>query len=145
MCLLPFDAIAAAFLRLRPSKRTLVQVVEDIRNLDEVRPLLPGNDERHTFVGLGQTFEREVAESLDYNASQPVLALDPEWCQRAFAALADSLEGLQGNVALLATNPAIRPFARKFVGLQYPHLWILSRRELLPGLSARVKRTVTLA
>lgn len=140
--LLPFGAILAAFLRLRSIQRPLVHIVEEIRCLDEVRPLLPANNERHSFLVLSPEFEREIARSLDYSASQPVLARDPERLQSDFASVAAAVQDLQGAVAILVTSNTIRPFVRKFLSLQYPYLWVLSRKELFPKLSGRIIGTV---
>lgn len=137
--LVPIKAILNTYLRLHRAKNTLVQIVEEIRCLDEIRPLLPGNNQYHSFVTLSSEIEREVSRSLDYSANQPVLAMDPEQIQNIFSATATEFENLTTDVvAMLVSNNSIRPFVRKILSLQYPNLQVLSQKELLPNLSSRV-------
>jgi hypothetical protein len=142
--LVPFKTILGTFLHLHRAKNPLVEVVEEIRCLDEIRPLLPGNDGECSFVALSSEIERQVRSSLDFSSSQPVLAIDPEQIQNIWASVAAEFETLTTDaIAILVSNNSIRPFVRNILKLQYPNLQVLSRKELLPNLSSRIIGTVS--
>lgn len=139
--LVPFNQILTAFCRLR-LQRNLVELVEEIRCLDEVRPCLWGNSERTAFVSLSPDLELGITRSIDYNAGQPVLAVSPELAQRFLSSLETALRELRGDVALLTSNKSIRPFIRRLASMQYPHLAVLSRDEIPSKISGKIVATV---
>jgi hypothetical protein len=138
-----FKSILEFFLRLRRSRQPLVDIVEEIRATKEVRASLPGNGAGCCFVALTPDFEQAISASLDYAGSQPVLSMEAEVVQQAIQSFR-AIDGVGGLVVVLVKKPAIRPFVRKLVNVEFSNLHVMSQREVLPQAGGKVVRTISL-
>ena len=132
-----FAKICEQFLELRKNKDSLIEIVEALRSLPEIRETLPGNSRGVDLFTLSEGFEKSIKDAIFRQDAIPVLAMEPEPCQAALTAVRKTV-GEVKNTALLVEDGSIRPFLRKLVELEFPGLFILSRLELLPELTGQV-------
>jgi tetratricopeptide (TPR) repeat protein len=136
--LFPLRGIVETFSRLRASGSARLEILRAVRSLPEIRPRLIGNNDSTSFYRLAPALEEEFARSIQIIDSIPYLAMDPETTQRILKTIRDMVRRHTHSVALLVGNPSIRRFVRRLVELEFPHLFVLSGEELLPGLEARI-------
>ena len=136
--LFPLRGIVETFSRLRASGTARLEILRAIRCLPEVRPRLIGNNDTTSFYRLAPALEEAFADSIQIVDSLPCLAMNPETTQRILRTIRDMAARHTHSVALLVGNPSIRRFVRKLVELEFPHLFVLSGEELLPGLEAGI-------
>jgi flagellar biosynthesis component FlhA len=111
---------------------------------DPVRTGLPGNSAGCTLLSPTAEYEREVFRSINYTGREPVLSMEAEVLQRALAGVRETASNVTGSAAVVVNNPAIRPFVRAFLGVEFPYLDVLSRRELAPGMDVKAARAIPL-
>jgi hypothetical protein len=133
----PIKALAAIgerYLKLTGSHIPAHEISEELRCLDDIRPHLHGNQSRTPLYRLGMKFVELLANGIVRNGDAAVLAIEPQPCQEALAAVrseVNSLPPMAKNPVLVVDDWRLRPFARLLVELEFPHLWVLARRELL--------------
>lgn len=132
-----FVRICERFLEPSDNKNRLFEIVEALRSLPEIRGTLPGNNKGIDLFTLSKDFEKSIKDAISRQDAIPVLAMEPEPCQAALAAVREALEGRK-HTALLVEDCSIRPFVRELVELEFPGLFVLSRLELLPELTGQV-------
>ncbi len=115
----------------------LLTIVEMVRSRPEIRPILPGNNERYWFYPLGREIEVELAGFLYREDQQPLLVMSLEQWPEMLRVIGE-LVFEQTWPALLVANAELRPFVRKLIEWSYPQIPVLSERELLPGLESRI-------
>ena len=136
--LLPLRGIVETFCRLRASGSARLEILRAVRRLPEVRPRLIGNNDSTSFYRLAPALEEEFARSIQIIDSIPSLVMNPETSGRILRTIRDMATRHTHSVALVVGNPSIRRFVRKLVELEFPHLFVLSGEELLPGLEAGI-------
>ena len=117
--------------------KDLTTIIEEVRSLPEVRPSLWGNSYAYAFHRLGDQITKDIAKSVRIEQGNKFLAMLPEDCQEALARVRESLSSVT-NVALVVEQPELRPLIRRLIELEWPHVPVLSRAELLPELSNRI-------
>jgi type III secretory pathway component EscV/tetratricopeptide (TPR) repeat protein len=139
----PFAKILEAFERQYSKQRSLQDIVERIRFLPDFRSKLPGNDERLTILPLSRHFEVEIRNSVYRSGAYAVLAMEPERCQSVLAAVRKAVED-NSPAAILVETPDWRPFVRSLIEIEFPHVPVLSRRELKDGFQAKTAGMIDL-
>jgi hypothetical protein len=131
--------------------RALVQIVEDIRNTDEMRWLLPGMQWRTQYFrlepALEAAFARRLVEARTFKGEEQVLALEPELTQELLAAVRIAIAALPTDappVAMIVREPSIRPHLRRVVELEFPHMPVVAEREVADWMRERVIGTIRL-
>jgi len=134
-----FGSIVSEFRRCRSLNRGLVNTVEEIRSLPQIRKRLPGNshDAPPVISGLNPDLENRIAAAIIWNGSEP--------CFNGSSAIRQEVRSLalQARIeagrrcAVLLTTPVVRPFARNM--LEGMDVSVLSRREILPTLLLQMK------
>src|SRR5262249_53826098 len=124
----PFHDVCATFRNMYANGVNLQEIVERIRLLPAFRERLPGNDGRRTLMNLGTGFEAEIRRSLYKCDGRSILAMTPERCQAALAAVRNQVSGRPH--ALVVDDAALRPYVRKLVELEFADLPVLSRAEI---------------
>jgi flagellar biosynthesis protein FlhA len=110
------------------------EIPEEIRCLDVVRGAIPGNTPDTPIYLLGGNLVSLIAKGIQRDGEAAVLALEPEPTQNALTAVRNEVAKLPPttrNPILFVEDWHIRPFVRKLVELEFPHLAVLSRREAL--------------
>jgi type III secretory pathway component EscV/tetratricopeptide (TPR) repeat protein len=125
----PFAQIYDAFERLYSEGVNVHDMVETIRSLPGLRSQLPGNDPRYRILPFGPRFEADLRNSIYKSGSHSLLAMEPENCQSALAAVRTEV-GSKGNLAAVVDDAELRPFLRLLLELEFPNVPVLSRREL---------------
>ena len=133
-------AIVDRFKLSRAARTDLVTLVEEVRSLPEIRPVLAGNDDRYVFHLIGPTFEQEIEAAINRNGSQPVLAMDLPTLGKFQTALSGlrTRVASERHVAVIVANVGLRPFVRQLIELELPNVPVLSRRELKTELERNI-------
>jgi hypothetical protein len=131
-------AISERYLGLTASGVASEETIEELRCLDGVRPALRYARESVAVCELGENFVKLIRNGIINDGDAVVLALEPESTQKALSAVRNEVTNLPPgaqNVFLLVEDWQHRRPIRKLVELEFPHLRVLSRRELmdLPG------------
>lgn len=130
--------VVHCFEAMRAAGADRLAIVDAVRRLPRVRPLLPGNEPGNTLLALGEVWEERLARAITLDRGQPVLALEQQVTQRCLAALREALAAAPPAIALLIENARVRRFARKLVELEHPQLAVLARDELAAPLEGRL-------
>ncbi len=124
--------------------KDLMTIVESVRSLPEVRPTLPGNNAAYSFYRLGERITKELAESVRTENGHQFLAILPEDCQEALAAVRNQISSRK-NVGLVVEQAELRPLVRRLTELEWPLAPVLSLNELLPELTSQIVGEIELA
>ncbi len=142
------DLIAIVDCFLANADHPTHEVVEHIRCLDSVRSQLNGNDrDRLAPVWLlSNELAALLAAAVLREGDAAVLAIEPELTQEVLAAVRVAVGEAQDapNGVILVDDWRLRPFVRRLVELEFPHLWVLSRREAFEPDARRVVATIAL-
>lgn len=132
--LTPIDLILRQISELLDQHLDLVSIVEEIRFLPAIRLSLPGNNSAYSFYRLGERMTSLLDQSVREGDHYQFLALEPEKCQEALAAVRDKVLG-KTNIGIVAENSVLRPLLRRLIELEFPDIPILALKELLtaPG------------
>jgi len=124
------DAIIRCVCQPTANQGDLLQLVDQIRLLKEVRPRLPGNDASSLRVLTAAT-ESLIREQLQH---QPL----PSGIGRgAFDEIVNTIGPIEAGVAIVVDDTAIRAFTRRILERVQPDIAVIARRELLPSARAR--------
>jgi len=137
------EEIVKRFCQLRETGTPLWAIGEEIRSIPGVRPVLPGNNSRYSFYRLGPQYEAKINHSMMREDQQPILVMEPVDCGEALTAVRNEI-GSQRYRALIVEDPDLRPFLSELIKLEFPHIPVLSRQELLPELEDRIVGEVEL-
>jgi tetratricopeptide (TPR) repeat protein len=124
------------------------EIAEKIRSVEAVRGSLPGNTPNAPIYRLGEDLASLIADGIQRNGEATVLALEPQPTQDALAAFRADVAKLAPtakNPSLFVEDWQMRPFVRKLVELEFPHLAVLSRREVSSPDTRPALGTITLA
>ena len=123
----PFEVLCATFKELSANRVSLCDVVEHIRGLPSFRERLPGNEGQRSYLKLSTGFEAEIRRGIYERDGQSILAMEPERCQAALAAVRARAVGRH---LALVVDAALRPLVRKLVELEFRDLPVLSSAEV---------------
>ena len=117
----------------------------------KLRDRLPGNHADAEFFWLSPRFEaaiRESVERLDGSGdplrAKTLFSLLPETAQDLLKAVRDSVGGTSRRQVLVARADGIRPFVRRLIQPEFPHVQTLSLAELRPNLRETVRSMIEL-
>ncbi|HZF73344.1 MAG TPA: FHIPEP family type III secretion protein, partial [Gemmatimonadaceae bacterium] len=119
------------FLELYAKDMKPHDIVEQLRLLPDLRAHLPGVGARIALHRLGDRFEERIQRAMSSDNGRFVLALLPDDCQALLTAVREQARNRPS--ALIVSNPALRPFVRKLVQLEFPELSVLAAEELQAG------------
>jgi hypothetical protein len=140
-------AIAERYLELA-GWDSIMDIVEEMRLLDSIRPHLPGNRPGTSIFRFGKKFTELLESCIVRDATSAVLAMVPEPCQKALSAVRSDLGSWTtqpvGDRIGVVENWRLRPFARLLLELEFPHVHILAERELIDILSMQLVGTIEL-
>ncbi len=139
----PLDQICRTFCESLGAGLDLTAIVEGTRSLPDLRPKLPGNNNNYTLYRLGPQFMAQIEQSIRTEQEHRFLAMEPEKCQQALAAVRDKVAS-QAGIALWVEQPALRPFVRRLTEIEFPGIPVLSRQELLPELTGQMAGEIDL-
>jgi tetratricopeptide (TPR) repeat protein len=128
------EPIASRFAELFASGVSRTAIVEQLRSLAEVRPVLPGNRMGTRFFHIGPNLSARLSEAITSDNGRTVLAMEPEDCQELLSTVRTEIGS--ERAALIVDEPSVRPFARCLFELEFPDLAVLTRAELLPELTS---------
>lgn len=136
----PFRRIVETVIERRRGGADRLAVLGHIRLLPEVRPLLPGNDGTYPLWALDPTIEAQLRAGVQTVDNIPYIALDPEETMRILALVRQRADShpAQHGMAIVVADGEIRRFVRKLMELELPHVPVLSRDELLPGMVSNI-------
>jgi flagellar biosynthesis component FlhA len=120
-------------------------IPEQIRCLEPVRKDLLGNSPDTPVWLLGKNLVSVINRGILRDGEAAVLAVEPEPTQDALTAVRNEVTNLpptSRNPVLFVEDWHMRPFVRKLVELEFPHLAVLSRREALAADAMPVLATV---
>jgi hypothetical protein len=120
-------------------------IPEQIRCLEAIRKDLLGNSPDTPVWLLGKNLISVIDHGILRDGEAAVLAVEPEPTQAALTAVrneATKLPPTGRNPVLLVDDWHTRPFVRRLVELEFPHLAVLSRREALAADARPVLATI---
>jgi flagellar biosynthesis component FlhA len=126
-------AICGRYLALASSAMPAHAIADELRVLEPVRPSLVYSRDSITIWELGKKLVKLIREGIIEHGDAVVLALEPEPTQEALSAVRTEVSNLPptaGNPVVLVEDWRLRRPFRKLVELEFPHLRVLSRREL---------------
>ena len=135
----PFEELCKNFKTLYHDNIRPREIAERLRLLPAIRESLPGRNER-SYLRASEGFEAEIRRSLYRKSDRIVLAITPERCQEALEAVRVRV-GKNHGVAFVVADPAVRPFVRRLVEMEFHDLAVLSAaeaRDNVESLSQRV-------
>lgn len=135
--LLELSTIVRRFLAMWPKDGDRLAVVDAVRRMEAVRPMLPGNQPGTRLIEVGAPCERLIAGSIQLEDAMPYLSMPPSDTQRCLAAVRAVLPG-EGEAALLVADARVRRFLRRLVELEFPSLPVVARDELAAPVDGRV-------
>lgn len=112
-----------------------MDIVERLRSLPELAEALPGNSARNRFYRAGEDMSELLRGTLHADDGRLVLAMDPQSCQEALAAVRGQIDPPR-DATLVFDAAGVRSFARKLLEMEFPDVAVLSSAELLPALNA---------
>ncbi|HEX7335340.1 MAG TPA: FHIPEP family type III secretion protein [Pyrinomonadaceae bacterium] len=124
----PFSEIYDEFVRLYATGLNSQSIVESIRSLESIRPHLPGNNSEFSLFTLSPQFESILKSSVCSSKVGSVLAMEPEQCQEALAAVRNSINAKQNLIVV--RDAELRPLVRLLLEIEFPEIPVLSQREL---------------
>jgi hypothetical protein len=118
---------------LEVTDRPTYEILEEIRALEVVSGVHFWNKADTPIYRLGERFVRLMERGITGRGEATVLALKPAPTQRALAVVRTEVAALPPvvhNPVIFCEDWRMRPFVRKLVELEFPHLRVVSRREL---------------
>lgn len=123
------------------------EIAEELRCLEPLRTSLRWNQRDNPVYRLGERFCQLIHQGIRRVDAAAVLALEPEPTQAALTAVRDEVSHLDPTVrnpVILVDDWRARPFVRKLIELEFPHLAAISRREALDPDAMPVIATIEL-
>jgi tetratricopeptide (TPR) repeat protein len=135
------ETICKTYIELTKRNVPFYDIVEELRNHETIRPLINVNrwniehEIKHQNV---YELDKEIIELINNgiisNGDATILALEPEPTQEILTSLRNEVNSLQpsgSNPVIMVENQRIRRPVRKLVELEFPHLWVLSKSEIM--------------
>ena len=123
-------AIVAAFELHWARHRCRLAVLQAVRQLAELRPLLPGNSADVRALSLDLRWESAIRAGICRRDGMLWLSCGPELYARLLEALHRALPA-PGEAALVVSAPDLRRFVRRIIELEFPDLPVLAQAEHL--------------
>ncbi len=139
----PFNAIYESFTTLYEEGKNTTEIVERLRSLPSIQPVLPGNNAKFSFYELGEDFEEMIQKSIQRKYENPILLLEPEDCQEALTSIRRGVYSYN-KTTLVVKNAEIRPFVHKLIELEFPNINVLSYQELSPEFQNKILGVIEL-
>jgi flagellar biosynthesis component FlhA/tetratricopeptide (TPR) repeat protein len=124
----PFSTIYDQFAQLYANGATPQSIVESIRSLPAFRSRLPGNDPEFSLFVLSPQFESSLKSAVHTSKTCSVLAMAPETCQEALAAIRNAVT--HDRNLIVVNDPDLRSLVRLLIEIEFPDIPVLSEREL---------------
>ena len=133
------DSIISAFRDCQSRGLGLIQTVEEIRSLPEVRKRLKGNSraENAWIRTLPPDLDRRLEQAIDFGSAEPIFSGCPGLRQEVCSVAREATVSADGALVVMLTSAAVRPFVRKIV--RPLDTTVLSYREIFPGLLSQLK------
>jgi flagellar biosynthesis component FlhA len=125
------DAIIRCVCQPTVNQGDLLQLVDKVRLLKEVRPRLPGNDAR-SLRALSAHTESLLRGQLRHQRLPSGIG------RSAFEEIVNTIGPIEAGVAIVVDDTAIRAFTRRILERVQPDVAVIVRRELLPSAGARL-------
>lgn len=112
--------------------RPTYEIVEEIRALPVIHGEFHWNKHNGPIYLLGKRLLMSIERGIVRRGESTVLALEPEPTQEALTAVRNEVANLPPtaqNPVIFCEDWRVRPFVRKLVELEFPHLQVVSRRE----------------
>lgn len=135
-----FRPICEQYLELHQAGRSPVEIVEELRFGDAIRHHLRTNKPGVPLYELGTSFVRAMETGVFEHGHGQVLALKPELCQEMLKVVRTEVSKLEKeakNPVVIVDDWRLRPFVRRLTELEFPHLAIVARRELIEPAASR--------
>jgi type III secretory pathway component EscV len=139
----PMGVLANRYLEL--SARPSYEIVEQLRCGDAALSSITQDAARWKVYTLAPGFVESIGTQIVREGDAAVLALEPELAQEALSAVRSAIGPDQhdGEIpVILVEDWQIRPFVRKLIELEFPHVRVVARRETL-AVDARVLEPVS--
>jgi len=108
------------------------EILEEIRALPVIHGEFRWNKHNGPIYRLGKRFLESIERGIVSRGEATVLALEPEPTQEALIVVRNEVATLPPTVqnpVIFCEDWRVRPFVRKLVELEFPHLRVVSRRE----------------
>jgi len=129
--------ILGAFQTHGATDQEVIRVIEAVRQ--QIKADLPGNDTSKSFLYLSPGFEKEMKKWVWDRDGRVFFAIPPEPTQQLLSAV----RGAVDEKSVIVTRTAVlRPFVRRLIELEFPHVMVLSSSELRPDLRERASGTI---
>lgn len=126
---------------------TSYEIVEELRNHPKIKPFLPGNQGNSEYClvyELSDDLARLITDGVRISGDGALLALEPEPTQEILTAVRNEVSNLlptSENPVIMTKDWRIRRHIRKLVELEFPHLAVMSEREI----AKKIKSLATIA
>jgi flagellar biosynthesis component FlhA len=108
----------------------VTEVVQQVRLA--LKPELPGNESGAMRIPLPPEVEAQFAAWIHEQGGKIFLAIPPEPTQQILEAIRDMVGEGNRRQVLVVRSPRVRPFVRRLIELEFPHLMVIAEPELLP-------------
>lgn len=93
---------------------------------------LPGNRENDRRITVPAEIEDLLSPWIWEQKEAPFLAIPPEETQALLAAVRELADADDRHAVLVIARPPLRPFLRRLVEIEFPHMMVATREELMP-------------
>jgi hypothetical protein len=133
--ILTVDAICERFLQLEATHMSMLRRVQQVRMIDGVRALLPGNQVDRTFIHIGPTLIGWVrgairTETSPSDVSGSHLRLDPDLAQQVVARVRTAVADAQGPCTVIVPDGWVRLFFWRLLQFEIARLPVLAAEEV---------------
>ena len=121
--------------------QNLVEVCEAIRSHPSLKRENPFLSKKGCYFTLNRDFERDIENGLE-NGNHRVLAVEPAICQELLAAVRTAVQSFGSDIPWptgLVSRAALRPWIRRLVELEFPHLPVLAEEDVIPEFADRIR------
>lgn len=130
------EKIGEQFVQLIERETPLYIIPDEIRNMEIIKPLLPGNTPqvKTPVFHCSDDFIQLIEKSIHIQGETAVFALVPETTQELLAAVRNEVNNhdkKEAQPVILVDNWTHRLFIRRLVELEFPNIFVLSKRELI--------------
>jgi len=135
------ETICSIYLDLTEKNTPIYEILETLRNHDKIRTMLNVNRwdietgvESRLVYELDEEIIEMVRNGIVTEGDVELLALEPEPTQEILAAVRNEVKNLPPetpNPIVMTPDWRIRRHVRKLVELEFPHLMVMSRREIV--------------
>ncbi len=92
---------------------------------------LPGNNPNAQRLELSMEWEGMLISGLEHHNGRKFLTLPPEETYEFLSTIRNAVKTRDWNLVLVTQSSEIRPFVRRLVENEFPHLMVLAQDELV--------------